>query len=495
VVDLLILAPQGTRHVTFRRAAIDLPFAILPGPMRRSAPMARRLIACLCLLIVTSGAAAADTLSIPPIEFRQRTLGNGLQVIAIEDHTSPTVAVQVWYHVGSKDDPSGRSGFAHLFEHLMFKATKHLQAEQFDRLTEDVGGHNNASTNDDYTNYFEAVPSNHLQRLLWAEAERMANLTVDEANFKSERGVVEEELRQSVLASPYGRLFNAVPKDAYLVHPYKRPGIGSIEELEAASLDDVVAFHRTFYRPDYATLIVAGDFDAAQLDHWIDEYFAPLPKPATPIPQVTAVEPAWDNDRSYSEHGPNVPLPAVVLAWLGPPARSEDDAALSIASALLSAGDSSRLHQALVYKAQIAQDARFSSNSQTDNGLIAAFAILASGHQPEEAASAMLAEIEALATGPIETAELDKVKTRIVTQALAQRQTAEGKAFALGEAALLKGDARTANSDLTALQAVSADDVRRVLKKWVLDAHHVTIDYTQQAEAPSTAGAKKGGKS
>jgi len=455
--------------------------------------MLRTLFACLCLtLAVGVPALAADALSIPPIAFKQRTLPNGLQVIGIEDHTSPTVAVQVWYHVGSKDDPAGRSGFAHLFEHLMFKSTKHLQAEQFDRLTEDVGGHNNASTNDDYTNYYEAVPSNHLQRLLWAEAERMANLSVNAGNFKSERAVVEEELRQRVLASPYGRLFIAVPKDAYLVHPYKRPGIGSIEELEAASLDDVIAFHETYYRPDYATLIVAGDFDPAELDEWVDEYFGPLQKPATPVPQVTAVEPTWDKDRRYSEHGPNVPLPALVLAWLSPPARSSDDVALGVAAALLSNGDSSRLHQALVYRQQIAQQVGLSSNAQADNGLITAFAIMASGHKPEEAEVAILAEIRTLATTPIAAGELDKIKTKIVTQELAQRQTAEGKAFAVGEAVLLKGDAATVNSDMTKLQAISADDVQRVLKKYVLDAHRVTIDYTQQAETSEPHTAAKG---
>lgn len=455
--------------------------------------MLRRLLAGLCLTIVAAAPAiATETLTIPPIAFKQRTLANGLQVISIEDHTSPTAAVQVWYHVGSKDDPAGRSGFAHLFEHLMFKATKHLKAEQFDRLTEDVGGHNNASTNDDFTNYFEAVPSNHLQRLLWAEAERMANLTVDAGNFKSERAVVEEELRQRVLASPYGRLFNAIPKDSYLVHPYKRPGIGSIEELEAASLQDVIAFHKTYYRPDYATLIVAGDFDPAELDQWVDAYFAPLQKPASAIPHVTAVEPKWTTDRRYSEHGPNVPLPALVLTWLGPPARSADDAALAIASALLSNGDSSRLYQALVYRQQIAQRVNFDASSEADNGLITAFAILASGHQPAEAEQAMLAEISTLATAPIAADELEKVKTKLLTQALTQRQTAEGKAFAIGEAVLLKGDAGAANSDLAALQAVTAADVQRVLKQYVLDAHRVTIDYTQQAEKPAAAKAAKG---
>src|SRR6185437_13545368 len=201
---------------------------------------------------------AAAELNIPPIPYHQRTLPNGLQVISVEDHASPNVAVQMWYHVGSKNDPQGRSGFAHLFEHLMFKSTKHMHAEQFDRLTEDVGGANNASTGDDVTNYFEVVQSNHLRTLLWAEAERLSNLNVDEKNFKSERAVVEEEYRQSVLANPYGKLFNAIDTHSYTVHPYRRPTIGSIADLESASLQNVIAFHDTFYRPDNATLIVAG---------------------------------------------------------------------------------------------------------------------------------------------------------------------------------------------------------------------------------------------
>jgi zinc protease len=459
--------------------------------MRRSLFVALPIAVAL-LAAVAGFAAPANDLSIPPIAFKERALANGLQVIGVEDHTSPTVAVQVWYHVGSKNDPNGRSGFAHLFEHLMFKSSKNMKAEQFDRLTEDVGGHNNASTADDFTNYFEAVPSNHLQRLLWAEAERMANLKVDEANFKSERAVVEEELRERVLAQPYGRLFNAIAKDSYLVHPYKRPGIGSIEELEAAKLLDVVQFHQTFYRPDFATLIVAGDFDPAELDRWVDAYFGPLAKPAAPIPQVTTIEPAWDKDRRYAEHGPNVPLPAIVLAWLAPPAKSVDSAALDVAAALLSNGESSRLNQALVYRAQMAQSVSFDSTSGADNSLIYAFAIIASGHTTQQAEQALLEEIGKAANGPIGATELDKVKTKLLTQALTERQTAEGKAFAIGNAVLLKGNAAAANNDLAQLQSVSADDVQRVLKKYVLDAHRVSIDYTQQAAAKADVKPAKG---
>ncbi|MEO8810966.1 MAG: pitrilysin family protein, partial [Rhodanobacter sp.] len=401
---------------------------------------------------------------------------------------------QMWYHVGSKDDPQGRSGFAHLFEHLMFKSTKHMHAEQFDRLTEDVGGANNASTGDDVTNYFEVVPSNHLKTLLWAEAERLSNLNVDEKNFKSERAVVEEEYRQSVLANPYGKLFNAIDPYSYAVHPYKRPTIGSIPELEAASLQNVIAFHDTFYRPDNATLIVAGDFDPKKLDAWIDAYFGWIPKPATPIPQVTANEPVRTKDQRYTVTSETAPLPAVAMTWLIPPASdSADRIPLQVAAALLSRGDSSRLYQSLVYRHQIARQVGAVADVRVGPGLFTVYAILASGHQPAEAQKLLNEEIIWLATQPITDVELDKVKTQLLTSELKQRQTAQGVAFALGEASLIDGDVTHVNSDLAALQQVSAKDVHRVLQKYVTGAKKVTIDYQPQAKAapPVARGAAK----
>ena len=437
----------------------------------------------------------ATELAIPSIQYRQRTLPNGLQVISVEDHASPNVAVQMWYHVGSKDDPQGRSGFAHLFEHLMFKSTKHMHAEQMDRLTEDVGGANNASTGDDVTNYFEIVPSNYLQTLLWAEAERLSNLNVDEKNFKSERAVVEEEYRQSVLANPYGKLFNAIDPSSYTVHPYKRPTIGSIEDLEAASLQNVIDFHNTFYRPDNATLIVAGDFDPKQLDAWVDQYFGWMPKPATPIPQVTAKEPARKKNLRYTVTSETAPLPAVAITWLIPPAAdSADLIPLQVAAALLSQGDSSRLYQALVYRHQVAQQVGADADGRVGPGLFTAYAILASGHRPAEAEKLLHEEIIWLATQPIAVAELDKVKTQLLTDELRQRQTAQGIAFALGQASLIEGGAEHVNTDLAALQQVSEADVHRVLQKYVTGAHSVTIDYLPQAAKAAPAAGKGAAK-
>src|SRR6478609_5730327 len=196
----------------------------------------------------------AAQVKVAPLDIKERTLANGLKVVTLQDRSSPTVAIQVWYHVGSKDDPMNRSGFAHLFEHIMFKSTKNMKSEMMDRLTEDVGGFNNAFTEDDVTVYYEVVPSNYLETLIWAEADRLSGLNVDEANFKSEREVVKEEYRQSVLAPPYGKFSYLLQQKSFVAHPYKRPTIGSIEDLDAASLRDVQEFHSTYYRPDNATV-------------------------------------------------------------------------------------------------------------------------------------------------------------------------------------------------------------------------------------------------
>jgi zinc protease len=424
---------------------------------------------------------AVASIQVPRIEYRERKLANGLTVISVESHASPTVSVQVWYHVGGSDDPPGRSGFAHLFEHLMFKGTTYLAADQFDRMTGDVGGANNASTGNDVTTYEEVIPSNHLETLLWAEAERLQHLKVDEANFKSERAVVEEEYRQRILASPYGRFSSAVASAPYLEHPYRRPTIGSIADLEAATLADVTAFHSTYYRPDNATLIVTGDFDPQQLDAWVDKYFAYIAKPATPLPPRDASEPPWASDRAIAVTAPRVPLPAVAAVWLAPPVTSPDAPALEVAAAVLSAGDSSRLNQSLVYRQQIAAQADFNADLRAGPGLLIASAIAAGGKPISEVRTALLTEVQGLIDHPPTPAELDKVKTQLITDAFASRQTPLGLAAAIGDAAVLEGDPNKVNTDLDALQRVTAADVQRVLRQYVLKSHKVVLDYRQEA--------------
>jgi zinc protease len=437
------------------------------------------------------GAATTKPAGIPAVKFRDRTLPNGLRVLSSENHRAPTVAVYVVYHVGSKDDPPGRSGFAHLFEHMMFKSTAHMKSETLDRLTEDVGGENNAYTADDVTVYHETVPSNHLDRLLWAEADRMANLKVDQANFASERAVVQEEFRQSVLAPPYGRLGLAVAKYSYTAHPYRLTTIGSIEDLAAATLEDVQRFHRTFYRPDNATLVVVGDFDPARLDALVDKYFGAIPKPAGDVPRVTVKEPARTQEKRYAETAPNVPLPAVVITYLTPGVADEDAAALQVADTILSGGESSRLYRSLVYEQQVAQEASSSADLREDNGLVAVQVTAAGGKPIAAGEKAALAVVEKLRTTPVGAAELAKAKNLLLTSELRGRETADGTANALGYAAVVEGDPNRINSDLARLQAVTAADVQRVAQKYFAPENRVVIRYSSAAVQAAGKGAAK----
>ncbi len=435
-----------------------------------------------------SAPAAMATNSVKPIAFTERTLANGLRVYAIRDTGTATVSVQVWYDVGSKDDPKGRSGFAHMFEHLMFKATRNLVPEQFDRLTEDVGGFNNASTNDDYTNYYQTVPANHLQRLLFAEADRMASLVVEPTSFASERDVVKEELRLRVLAQPYGKLFSLyLPEVSYTTHPYARPGIGSIDDLEAASIDDVRAFHATYYRPDNAVLVVAGNFDAKQLDAWVDQYFGGIKKPDRPIPRVTVVEPERTAATTRTVYEENTPLPAIVISYPVPADRDPDSAPLAVLNTILSGGESSRLYESLVYRDQIAQSAGTFLDSKQSTGAFAAYAILAGGKTVDAGEAGLRAEIARVRDKPVSDAELNEAKNQILTGAISQRETADGKASAIASAVIIDGDPRAADRQLAALAAVTAADVQRVAKRYLAENRSATVRYL-----PAMPGGPKG---
>ena len=442
-----------------------------------------RFLAIVCVLVTGQIGALAQT-RMPQMKFTDRTLANGMRVLSVADSSSPTVAIQVWYHVGSKDDPQKRSGFAHLFEHIMFKSTKNMKSEMMDRLTEDVGGFNNAFTADDVTVYFEVVPSNYLETLLWAEADRLSGLNVDDPNFKSERDVVKEEFRQGVLAPPYGRFEYLMQEKSFVEHPYKRPGIGSIEDLDAASLKDVQEFHTTYYRPDNATLVVVGDFDQKQLDAWVDKYFAPIAKPDRPLPRVQVKEPNRKAEMRFTDYGTN-DLPAVGFTYLAPRQADADAAALYVADALLSAGESSRLYNSLVYTQQLAAEVNSAFEAREDVSLFVLTAVLSEGKKPEDAEKSLLAEIKKLQDTAVSAAELEKAKNQLITNQLRQRETSNGKALSLGEAAVLLGDPARVNTDLGRLQAVTAADVQRVMKKYFADNNRMVLYYLPEASRPA----------
>ena len=453
------------------------------------------------LLFLMAGVVALASLSVaieasaqtnmPRMNFRERTLKNGMRVLSVVEKSSPTVAINVWYHVGSKDDPDHRSGFAHLFEHIMFKSTKNMPAEMMDRLTEDVGGNNNAFTEDDVTVYYEVIPSNYLETLLWAEAERLSGLNVDDENFKSERDVVKEEYRQSILAPPYGKFFYMLQQKSFSTHPYQRPTIGSIEDLDAATLENVKKFHATYYRPDNATLVVVGDFDPKQLDAWVDKYFAPIAKPNLPLPRVETKEAERTGEKRFTEYGANVPLPGVGITYLVPSEKSEDAPALTMLDVILSQGRSSRLYQSLIYQQQVAQSANANADLKEDAGLFELTAIVAAGKKPEEAEAALRAEVKKLQDAPVTAAELEKAKNQVITSQLRQRETNLGKSQTLGSAAVLRGDPNRVNTELERLQAVTAADVQRVAKKYFTDANRYVFYYLPESMRSASASVSR----
>lgn len=449
----------------------------LPGTVAAQAPAA------------PVAASQPGQVQVPPLGYQRRVLANGMEVYSRKDADTSNVAVQVWYRVGGKDDPSGRSGFAHLFEHLMFKATENVPNETFDRLTEDVGGYNNAFTAEDVTAYHEVVPANHLERILFAEADRMGSLVVDEKNFASERDVVKEEYRQSVLSNPYGRLFYLfAPATFFKEHPYRRGVIGSIEELEAASLEDVLRFHRTYYRPDNAFLIVDGNFDEAQLDQWIDQYFAPLQNPATPIPQRRVSEPAPSQPQDLTFHAPNVPLETVLIGWHTVAADHPDVAALSVLDGILSTGESSRLHRALVYEAQAASSASSSPDFMTEAGTLMAYAMMSQGRTVDEGKTLLEREIARLRDEPVTEAELAEAKNELVARALRQREGAQGRAQVLGWALIRTRDPASADREVAEIQKVTAADIQRVARQYLTPQRQITMRYLASDEAnPTTA--------
>ncbi len=404
------------------------------------------ITATLGLSFVLSGSAQVK---VAPLNIKERTLANGLKVVSLQENSSPTVAIHVWYDVGGKNDPQGKSGFAHMFEHMMFKSTKNMPNEKMDRLTEDVGGFNNASTWDDYTNYYEVVPSNYLETLLWAEAERMANLNVDDANFASERDVVKEEYRQSVLAQPYGQFYEYIGSLSYTTHPYKRGVIGDLGQLDAATSADARAFHSLYYRPDNAYLIVVGDFDQKQFDAWTDKYFGKLTKPSSSIPRVKEVEPAKTKEARFEKTASNVPFPAIAITYLGPRSDSADIPALRVADKILSGGESSRLYQSLVYKQQIAQEASFGLDNKVDGGLLYFEAIASEGHTAPELERSLLAELKLIQDKGITANELAKAKNQLVADAVRSTQNNDGKAIAIERAIAYQHDPKAVNSNVS----------------------------------------------
>ena len=430
----------------------------------------KRLVLLLSLL---AAPAAAQQGSIPHTTF---TLPNGLRVIVAEDHSAPLAAVNVWYHVGSGYERAGRTGFAHLFEHIMFEGSKNVPEGDFDNWLEAAGARNNGSTTTDRTNYYEVMPSNAVELALWLEADRMGGLLDSKSPSKLEgqRGVVKNERRQSYENQPYGLLWEEAYARLYPQgHPYSWTTIGSMADLDAAQLEDVNQFFRTYYAPNNASIAIVGDVDPAQVRQWVERYFGWIPRnadvqrPTNPMPQLAAT--------TYTVREDRVTLPELTMVWRTDQRFSQDEAALNALASILTSGKSSRLYKRLVYDEQVAA----TTISWNDASLISGDFWMRIRSKPDvdldRIEATVMEEVARLAAAPPSQEELDRVINGLVTGFVGQLETVEAKADRLNDYLYFTGNADFAEQDLARYRALTPADIQRVARQYLAGRNHVVI--------------------
>ena len=444
----------------------------------------------LILALVAPGIAGAQRRPAPAqndairIPFESYQLRNGLTVILSQNSTVPAVAVDVWYHVGSKNERQGRTGFAHMFEHVMFTGSGHVPYGMHDRLTEGVGGSvANGSTTEDRTNYYQTVPSNYLETALWLESDRMGFLLdkLDSAKFAAQRDIVQNERRQSYDNEPYGRAGEIITAALYPEdHPYYWPTIGYMPDLRNATVDDVKDFFRLYYAPSNATLTIVGDFDPVQTKRLVDKYFGDLPKGAA-ITRPTATPPTVTAERRlYFED--RVQIPRLYVTWPTPGVKHDDTYALDVLSRILSGSRTARLTKALVYDKQSAATVAFGPSPSEDVGTIGFFIVPRPGHT--------LDELEATADSVLRRFKNEGPTPDEMTRALAGLefdfvsglQSNLGKAETLVDGSVFHGDAGRYRIQYAKMKAVTASDVKRVANTY-LGAGRIVLSVVPEGKA------------
>ena len=428
--------------------------------------MRHALFALATCALAASGAAAQG---IPPLVHERYTLDNGLTVILHEDRSTPMVAVNVWYHVGSGDERPGRTGFAHLFEHVMFMGSQHVPERAFDQWLEAAGANNNGSTSQDRTNYFEWMPSNALPLALWLEADRMGWLlpTMDQAKLDVQRDVVKNERRQRVDNVPYGRAFETMLAAVFPAsHPYSWSTIGSMTDLSAASLDDVTQFFRTYYAPNNATLTIAGDFNRDSVKVWVQRYFGEIPRgPAMPArPSVGEVTIPKDTFLVLED---KVQLPRVYYAWPSVKAFHADDASLDLLAYVLAGDKNSRLYKRLVYEMQVAQDVNAFQMSGRLDGMFSVTVTPKPGQSPARMAQLVNEEIRKLSAQRVTDRELARAQNTYRAQFLDRLTSVNGKADQLNFYNYYAGTPDYVRQDAARYDAVTAADIQRAARDYL----------------------------
>jgi predicted Zn-dependent peptidase len=420
--------------------------------------------------------AEQSTAALSNLDVNRTTLDNGLRVVMNQDHTVPTVAVSVYYDVGSRNEVKGRSGFAHLFEHMMFQGSANVEKGEHFSLIINRGGDANGTTSNDRTNYFETLPANELALGLWLEADRMRSLAITQENFENQRMTVMEERRQRIDNQPYIPSMLRINELAYGDYwPYAHSTIGDMQDLIDAPLEAVQEFFNTYYAPNNAVLSISGDFDADDAVRLVDKYFGGIPAQQTPVYSEPA-PPNQSAERTETMYDANATLPAFHLAYHIPPSRTPDHYALEMLASVLGDGESSRLYQTLVKGKEICQDVAVGTDDRRGPDLFSVWAVMATGHAPKEAQEIVFAELDSIATKGVTARELEKAKNRMHAAFVFGLQSNMARSQHLAEYELYWGDANLLRLELDRYLAVSIEDIQRVAGEYFEAPHRTVLD-------------------
>jgi zinc protease len=426
---------------------------------------------------------------ISPVKFTDATLDNGLRVIIAEDHYAPVYAIAVSYKVGSRDERKGRTGFAHLFEHMMFKGSENVGAGEHFYLIFTKGGSMNGTTNNDRTLYFEVLPKNQLDLGLFLEADRMRSLNVTKENLENQRQAVKEERRLGVDNQPYGQTSEKMDELAYDNFAYQHSVIGSMDDLDAASVEDVQQFFKTYYAPNNAVVALAGDLDPKDALARVKKYFGAIPRQEAPKP-VDLTEPAKDAERRARIDDKLARLPRVDMAYRLPATGNPDARALSIAAQILGGGESSRLYQKLVKEKEVATNVFAFVDGRAGPSKLEIIATVRPGKRPEEVEGLISEEVANLVATPVTEKELLRTRTATRRSMLFPRENVLSTAISLADDTALYNDPNRINAEPEKRLAVTAADIEKAAKQYLRTANRIVV-VTQPAAAGAPRPAAK----
>ncbi|MCH1517019.1 MAG: insulinase family protein [Flavobacteriaceae bacterium] len=414
------------------------------------------------------------------VQFEEYDLANGLHVILHQDNGAPLVTTSVLYHVGAKDEEPQRTGFAHFFEHLLFEGTKNIERGEWFSIVSSNGGKNNAYTNDDFTYYYEVFPSNNLQLGLWLESERMLHPVINQVGVDTQNEVVKEEKRLRVDNSPYGKFLENVKKNLFVNHPYKHTTIGEMEHLDAASLEEFLAFNKKYYVPNNAVLVVAGDIDIPATKEMINDYFSNIPRGAN-VERVAIKESPIVEPIKAVAYDANIQIPAVVTGYRMPSVKTRDSKVLDMISTYLSDGNSSKLYKKMVDEQKMALQVGALNFSQEDYGMYLIYGLPLGENSLESLVSAMDVEVAKIQTNLISEKDYQKLQNKFETDFVNSNASVEGIANSLAEYYTFFRDTNLINTEIDVYRSISREEIQAVAKKYLNKNQRLVLDYLPES--------------